>query len=81
MIEFIQLFDFLYFFFCFVFVNVVEIEYTHLYYWFRQITEHKNRSISMKFDRIEVIKVWSVHYSIDHCIFREYSEYVGTLRF
>ena len=51
---FIQLFNFLYLFFCFVFVNVVEVEDTHLYYWFRQITEYKNRSISLEvlFDEI-----------------------------
>ena len=48
----IQLYNLLYFLFCFAFIDMIKVKYifllTHLYYYFRQITEYKNRSVSLE---------------------------------
>ena len=78
MIILIQFFDVLYLFFCFAFIYMIKPKYvfflTHYIIGLDKLQNIRTaqffvQQYSMKFDGIEVMKVWSVHYSIDHCIF------------
>ena len=78
MIMLVQFFDFLDFFFCFTFIDMIKAEYVFfLTRYIIGLDKLQNirtaqfflQHYSMKFEGIEVMNVWSVHYSIDHCIF------------
>ena len=78
MIIFIQFFDLLYFLFCFTFVNMIKAKYIFLLTdYIIGLDKLQNiRTVQfflhqycMKFVRIQVIKVWRIHNSIDCCIF------------
>ena len=80
MVMFLQLFDLLDLFLCFAFVNMIKVEYIFLLtqnigtirldklYNIRTVQFLLNHYL-MKFDRIQVMKVWSVRYFVDHCVF------------
>ena len=78
MIIFIQFFDLLYFLFCFTFVNMIKAKYifllTHYIIGLDKLQNKRTvqfflHQYCMKFVRIQVIKVWRIHNSIDCCIF------------
>ena len=78
MIILIQFFDFPYLFFCFTFIYMIKPKYafflTHYIIGLDKLQNIRTAQFflqhySMKFDGIEVMKVWRVHYSIDHRMF------------